>query len=221
MPNILGSVSIRRRSASAVAAALCVGLIAACGSGGTKTVSVANTATPPAPASTTTTSTSTSSTASPSPSSSSSAPVTTTTGSSSGSVFTRTQSGPAFAQTTTASGPSGPDAEVVAHGYTPVSPNTYNPQNTLQVIIAANPSGGQKAFFFVNGNYIGTDTSLPSSAISLVDASDTEVTLGYALVHPDGSSAGVAQVRYALNNGQLGPLDPIPSASPLAAVSRR
>jgi len=109
----------------------------------------------------------------------------------------------------------------MAHGYTAVSPSQYNPQDTLQVLVGTAPSGGQKAFFFVNGSYIGTDTALPSSSISVVSTNDTEVTLGYALFHPDGSSAGTAQVTYALNNGMLGPLGPIPSALPSAAVSRR
>ena len=81
--------------------------------------------------------------------------------------------------------------------------------------------GGEKAFFFVDGRFIGTDTTVPSTNVTVVDTSDTQVTLGYQLVHVNGSPAGVAQVRYALNNGMLAPLDPIPSASPSAAVSRR
>jgi LppP/LprE lipoprotein len=203
-----------RRGIPVLLAASCAALLSACGSG-TRTVSVANTA--PAPTATATaTATRTNTSAAATPSS-----TTTATATASATASARTQSAPAFVQTTT-TGVAGPAAIVVAHGYTPASPSTYNPQNTLQVIIAGNrASGRQKAFFFVNGNYIGTDTSLPSGAITLVDESDTEVTLGYALVHPDGSSAGVAQVRYALNNGMLSPLDPIPSASPAAPVSRR
>jgi hypothetical protein len=116
---------------------------------------------------------------------------------------------------------SGPSAVLAAHGYAAVDPGQYNDQNTLQVLIGSGPGGAQKAFFFVNGRYIGTDTKLPSSQINLVGSNDTEVTLGYALVHPDGSPAGTANVRYALNDGQLSPLDPIPAASPGATVSRR
>ncbi len=206
-----------RRLTPTLAAALCAGLLCSCGSGSTKTVSVADTATSAV------TTASAASTSTESPTSSSSGAVATATGTAADTPSTRTQSGPAFAQTTTASGgpAAGPVAVVVAHGYTPTSPNTYNPQNTLQVIIATNQLGLQKAFFFVNGRYIGTDTSAPSTSISLVGQTDTEVTLGYGLMHPDGSSAGTAQVSYALDNGMLSPLNPIPSANPTAAVSRR
>ncbi len=211
-----------RRTTTILLAASGLAVLSACGSSSTKTVSVANTTPLVAPTATTTTATGTTSSSTSSSAGQSSATTTTA----SASATARTQSGPAFVQTTTA-GASGPAAVVIAHGYSPASPSTYNPQNTLQVIIADNQAtidsqgGRQKAFFFVNGSYIGTDTSLPSNSITLVNESDTEVTLGYALVHPDGSSAGVAQVRYALNNGTLSPLDPIPSASPSAAVSRR
>jgi len=90
-------------------------------------------------------------------------------------------------------------------------------------VLIGNRQGGagQKAFFFINGRFIGTDTTIPSAQISVVGTNDTEVTLGYALVHPDGSPAGTTQVSYALNNGVLGPLGPIPSASLTAALSRR
>ena len=205
----------RRRTLSALAAVLCSGLLAACGGGSTNTVSVADTATP-APVTTSSSSTSPSSTTTATTTSTS-----TTTNTSSTSLSTRTQSGPAFVTTTSAPAANGPDAVVAAHGYAPSSPSTYNPQNTLQVVVATNQLGLQKAFFFVNGRYIGTDTSAASRSVSLVGQSDTEVTLGYALVHPDGSSAGTAQVSYALNNGQLSPLDPIPTANPTAPVSRR
>ncbi len=204
-----------RRTIPILLVGSCVALLSACGSGSTKTVSVANTTPLVAPSAATTTATNTTSAATASGASQSSA---TTTTSASGTA--RTQSAPGFVQTTT-SGATGPAAVVVAHGYAPASPSTYNPQNTLQVIIATNQLGLEKAFFFVNGRYIGTDTSAASNSISLVGQSDTEVTLGYALMHPDGSSAGTARVSYALNNGMLSPLDPIPSANPTAPVSRR
>lgn len=207
----------RHRSiASALAALVSAGLLTACGSGSTKTVSVANTETPPSTSAAATTAASSTST---SVASTSTASISSTSGAS---TSTRTQSAPAFVQTTTAGPANGPSATLAARGYVPVSTGQLNSQDTLQVLIGSRQIGsGQKAFFFVDGRYIGTDTVIPSSQITIVGSNDTEVTLGYALTRSDGSSAGTAQVRYALNNGQLMPLDPIPPASPSAPVSRR
>ena len=83
---------------------------------------------------------------------------------------------------------------------------------------------GQQAFFFVNGRYIGTDTSQPSAALSVVSQADTEVTLAYPLYRsvdplccPGG---GHARVRFQLNNGKLVPLDRIPPLHSSAGLSR-
>jgi hypothetical protein len=207
----------RRVIAPLSALLACAGLLTGCGSGSTQTVSVANTEASAPPITTTTTSSSATTTSTTTQS------TTTSTVTSSSSDSTRTQSGPAFAQTTTSDDlATGVSSALAAHGYTPTGASDFNPQNTLQVVVGNRTGGtGEKAFFFVNGSYIGTDTSAASQSVSVVASSDTEVTLGYALVHPDGSPAGTVDVRYALNNGTLGPLDPIPSASPTAAVSRR
>jgi len=211
---------IGRRITPALALALCAAPLCACGSGSTNTISVANTGTAAPVASTTTTAGRSATASAPLTTTTTSEPVATATSSSSAS--TRTESEPAFAQTTTASGQNGPESVLSARGYSAANPSTYNAQNTLQVLIGNRDSGGgQKAFFFVNGNYIGTDSTLPSASITVVSAGDTEVTLGYGLVHPDGSSAGVDRVTFALNDGMLVPLSPIPPASPMLPVSRR
>ena len=83
---------------------------------------------------------------------------------------------------------------------------------------------GQQAFFFVNGRYIGTDTSQPSAKLRVASQNDTEVTLEYPLYRKNDPlccpGAGVARVRFQLNNGRLSPLDPIPPASSQSGVSR-
>lgn len=83
----------------------------------------------------------------------------------------------------------------------------------------------QRAFFFLDGKYLGTDSSQPSASIRIVSQADTEVVLGYALYHSHDplccATGGQATVHFQLNNGQLVPLQPIPPASSTAGLSRQ
>jgi len=135
---------------------------------------------------------------------------------------TRTAPEPAFTEKKDSSeGLSAAIAVLNAKGYTPANTSVYHPNQALRVLIgtrAGSSDGyGQQAFFFVNGRYIGTDSKEPSATVSVVSQNDTEVTLAYPLYRKgdplSSPSAGVAKVRFQLNNGQLAPLDPIPPAS--------
>ena len=143
---------------------------------------------------------------------------------------TRTATAPAFTKETSGGQGLGQAAAVVkAHGYTPDDTASYHPNQTLQVLVATRTGSAdgyaQQAFFFVNGRYIGTDTSAPSAGIKLVSQGDTEATLAYRLYRPGDplccARGGEATVRFALNNGRLVPLDPIPPANSSTAASRR
>ena len=71
----------------------------------------------------------------------------------------------------------------------------------------------ERAFFFDEGTYLGTDTSAPSASISVVSQSDTGVTLQYGIYAPGSSTAtGSQRVRFELDMGTLGAIDPIPNA---------
>lgn len=137
---------------------------------------------------------------------------------------TRTATAPAFTKTEGQPAPEGLAAAlatVKAHGYTATQDSDYRPQQTLRVLIATRTDSedghGQRAFFFVNGRYVGTDTSEPSATVKLVSQSDTEVTLAYPLYRAHDPlccpGGGQATVRYQLNNGRLVALDTIPPAS--------
>jgi hypothetical protein len=195
-------------------------LLTGCG-GGTKTVDASTpqpegTTSTSAPRTSATTSTATTTTST----STTTAPQSESGGTASPST-TRTAPAPAFthqggtATTTTGEGAEGLSAaeEVVqAKGFTVASPSDYHPNQTLRVLIGTRTGsaeqGGQQAFFFVDGRYIGTDAKQPSAQISVVSQGDTEVALAYAL-----AGGGQATVRFQLNNGKLVPLGPIPSAS--------
>jgi len=85
------------------------------------------------------------------------------------------------------------------------------------VLIGAASDGrrpGERAFFFNEAAYLGTDASAPSARISVLAHGDSDVTLGYAIFR-DGATtpSSVRAVRFALDMGQLSALDPIPSAA--------
>jgi hypothetical protein len=188
-------------------------LLGGCG-GGTKTVSVAS-APPAQGTNTTTTQPTTTTTRASTPKSTTPAPS--ENGGTSGPTTTRTAPEPAFTHTSTgtvatAVGLSGAEAVLSAKGFTTNAASDYHPNQTLRVLIGTRTGsaegGGQQAFFFVDGRYIGTDAKQPSAQIHVVSQGDTEVTLAYAL-----SGGGQATVRFQLNNGKLVPLDSIPAAN--------
>jgi hypothetical protein len=158
---------------------------------------------------------------------------TTTGGASSGGgtpapTTTRTAAAPAFTEKergATAEGLAGALAVVHAHGYT----GDYHPSQTLRVLVGTRTGSGgghgQQAFFFVDGRYIGTDSSQPSAQVSVVAQGDTEATLAYSLYRSSDPlccpGGGQARVRFQLNNGRLTPLDPIPPVSSTTGLSRQ
>lgn len=207
----------RKLSATVLAfAALCV--IAGCGSG-TKAVSAKESSAenPASSSSTSSTSTSTSST-------SKAATVTKTVTATS----TRTSSAPAFTKPEASSQVlEGAVAAVKSQGYTPNDTSEYRPEQTLRVLTATRAGSGgsyeQRAFFFVDGRYIGTDSSQPSGSVKVLSQSATSVTLSYGLYRSGESPccpSSQATVRFELNNGQLQAVDPIPPAHSSSGLSR-
>jgi hypothetical protein len=203
---------MRRTVYGALSSALCacaVALLAACGSG-TKTVTVANAPTVAQTTTATQPTTTTSATTSSTP---------TTSSTSTGTATTRSAPEPAFTQSESkVEGLSAATAVVRERGYTPNSTAEYHPEQALRVLLGTRTgSGGQQAFFFVNGRYLGTDTKEPSATLKVISQSDTEVTLGYALYRKgdplSSPSGGEAHVTFQLNNGKLTALGKIPSAS--------
>jgi LppP/LprE lipoprotein len=187
-----------------------------CGSSGTKTVSVSSAL----PSESATQRTSTTGTTKSSPTTTT-PPSTTSTNGTGGVETTRTSSAPAFTKESTGGeGLGAAVALVKAHGYTSGETSTYRPEQTLRVLVGTRTGSsdgyGQQAFFFVDGRYIGTDTSEPSSSVKVVGQSDTEVTLAYPVYKagdPLSKPSGEKTVRFQLNNGHLVALGSIPSAS--------
>jgi hypothetical protein len=204
----------------ALALALCAALTAGCG-GSTKTVTVAST--PPAAQTSTTPTDSTQSSA-----------VTTTTATastppaSSGASTTRTAPEPAFAEQEAEaqeSGTAGAAAAVVrAHGFVPTDLSEYHSDQTLRVLVGSEGSV-QRAFFFLDDRYLGTDTKEPSAKLKVVSQSDSEVSIAYTLFHPGeepccSHSDTSAVVHFQLNDGKLAATETIPPAHSSTGLSR-
>ncbi len=210
-------ISMRRLPTIAVLGAA---LLAGCGSQ-TKTVSISSA--PPAATTATTPTT---------PTTTAQAPTTTTTAPpSTGTSTTRTAPEPSFAEAgggTHEGSLQAAVATVHAHGYTPVDTSEYHPSQTLRVLVATRSGSGdgygQQAFFFVDGHYLGTDAKEPSAKLKVVSQSDTEVAIAYPLYRRNDPlccpGGGQRVVHFALNNGKLQALDPIPAASGYANLSR-
>lgn len=150
---------------------------------------------------------------------------TTTSGGAPAPSATRTAPEPAFTQHgssgTEAEGLSGATGVLRAKGFTPNNTSDYHPDQTLRVLLGTRTGFGQQAFFFVNGRYIGTDSTEPSATLRVVGQSDTEVTLAYPLYRRGEPTGGQALVHFQLNNGKLVPLNPIPPASSASGLSRQ
>ncbi len=210
-------MSARRHLPLLLTMAVVVLATSGCGSSGTKTVSVSSAL----PSESATQRTTTTGTTKSSPTTTTPPATTTSTNGTGGVETTRTSSAPAF--TKESSGGEGLGAAVAlvkAHGYTAGETSTYRPEQTLRVLVGTRTGSsdgyGQQAFFFVDGRYIGTDTSEPSSSVKVVGQSDTEVTLAYPVYKtgdPLSKPSGEKTVRFQLNNGHLVALGPIPAAS--------
>ncbi len=230
------------RQAVSIVAVLALGaaggaLLGGCGAG-TKTVSVSEAAAPA-----TTTGGATTSTPTRTTTTSTTPDSATTTGAGAdqetggqGAGTTRTAPAPAFTETGTQSGTAATNAQttaaaavVSAHGYTPTDVSDYHPTQTLRVLVGTRTGSAdgyaQRAFFFLDGRYLGTDSSQPSASIHVVSQSDTEVALAYALYRSHDPlccpSGGQAVVHFQLNDGTLVPLQPLPPASSPGGLARQ
>jgi hypothetical protein len=193
--------------------------LAGCGSA-TKTVTVET------PAATTTRSTATTS---PAPTATTTSTQASTPARTSTTSSTRSAPEPSFAeQESHAEGASGAAAVLQARGYTAKDISEYHSDQTLRVLVGTRTGSsegyGQQAFFFLDGRYLGTDTKEPSAKLKVVSQSDTEVAIAYPLYRAGNSlccpAGGERIVHFALNNGKLTALDPIPPANSTTGLSR-
>lgn len=121
-------------------------------------------------------------------------------------------------------------AVVEEKGYSLREAHAWGDGDTLHLLIGDRMHGAigghaERAFFFVNSDWIGYDSPSDSAALALIDHSATVASLAYDLYAPTDSvghpSLGQAKVRFSWDGQHLTALDTIPPASWSAAQSRR
>jgi hypothetical protein len=103
-------------------------------------------------------------------------------------------------------------------GYEPVGLAAYKPRQSLRALIgrpkASTGIRGRRAFFFVRGDYLGTDSAEPSLRVRVARQRGSVITLAYTLFSPGDKESkptgGIAKVRFTMADGRLVPEDPIP-----------
>jgi len=202
--------------------ALSGALLAGCGSA-TKTVTDASAPTTSAVTTGTQSTVATATATAPKTTATATAPAATST--------TRTAPEPAFAEEGQTSQPAGVGSAVAvlrAHGYSPADTSEYHPAQTLRVLVGTRTGSadgyGQQAFFFLGAHYLGTDAKEASAKLRVIAQSDTEVAIAYPLYRSGDPlccpGGGQRVVHFALNDGKLTALDPIPPASSKTGLAR-
>jgi hypothetical protein len=108
-------------------------------------------------------------------------------------------------------------AELRGQGYRPLRPADFDARHLLRVLIGE-PAGrtppGRRAFFFVDGKYIGHDAASPSGRLRAGRAREREVTLVYTLYRPGDAlccpRGGQKRVRFRWTGDALRAREPIP-----------
>jgi hypothetical protein len=91
-------------------------------------------------------------------------------------------------------------------GYRPVALGDYEPDHVLRVLVGKG-DGGQRAFFFANGRYLGNDTTDDSASIKVARAGNRSVALSYKL-----AEGGRSRVLFRWDGKKLEPQTAIPPA---------
>jgi len=112
-------------------------------------------------------------------------------------------------------------AHLRSQGFEPVSVASYHPRQAIRVLIGrpkpASGLRGRRAFFFLREQYVGTDAVDPSAHVRVVRQAGGKITLAYeryaAGDKPCCPRDGTQKVRFAMGDGRLEPLDPVPPAA--------
>jgi len=110
--------------------------------------------------------------------------------------------------------------EVRRQGYAAAALGDYKVDHLLRVLIGK-PVGttppGMRAFFFVDGEYIGQDATTPSGRIRAGRQLEREITIVYRLYRPGDEACcpkgKETRVHYRWNGEALEPREPIPPAA--------
>jgi LppP/LprE lipoprotein len=98
-------------------------------------------------------------------------------------------------------------------GYRPVTLRDYAPTHLLRVMVGKG-DGGQRAFFFAKGRYIGNDAADDSARVQVVRAGNRSVALSYKLFRPGDKpccpKGAATRVLFRWDGKKLTPMTAIP-----------
>jgi hypothetical protein len=97
-------------------------------------------------------------------------------------------------------------------GYRPVTLTDYQPKAQLRVLIGRG-DGGQRAFFFVGGQYLGNDAADDSDQIRVARAGKKSVALSYRVFTPGRKKPGRTRVLFRWDGESLAPQTAIPPSA--------
>jgi hypothetical protein len=114
-------------------------------------------------------------------------------------------------------------AVLAAEEFTPVRLADWRPAAELQVLVGRHAEGGNRAFFFVDGEMVGSDDPLVSGKVRVAEARKRSVTLAYGLYEPGDEpccpSGGDAEVSFSVQDGALVPDVALPPLAQRRATS--
>ncbi len=106
-------------------------------------------------------------------------------------------------------------ALVESRGFEVVDKADWMPDDTLQVLIGTTTDGNEMAFFFVDGTYLGNDSTEVSSKLRVKRTNDLEVTLQYG-IYASGDESGKPTgdpitVTFRYSGGVVEPVEAVPA----------
>lgn len=104
---------------------------------------------------------------------------------------------------------------VASRSFEVVDKADWNPDDTLQVLIGETTEGTKLAFFFVDGTYLGNDSTELSSKLKVKSTDDVSVVLQYG-IYADGDKPGrptgdPIEVTFRYEAGVVEPVNALPA----------
>lgn len=104
---------------------------------------------------------------------------------------------------------------VRSRGFDVVRLGDYDPEARLRVLIGRTPDRAKLAFFFVDGEYLGNDSTESSAKLKVKQSSDVDVTLSYGIFQPgdepDTPTGEPIVVTFRYEAGQVQPVEALPA----------
>ena len=104
---------------------------------------------------------------------------------------------------------------VTSRSFDVIDKKHWNPDDTLRVLIGRASSGGEMAFFFAQGQYLGNDSTDTSAKLRVKKTGDLEVVLSYGIYQsgddPLKPTGDPIIVHFRYDGAQVTPVEAVPA----------